>query len=417
VSRDFARFWAAESISLCGSQVSALAIPLLAAVTLDATALQMGFLQASGFAPTLLVGLLAGVWVDRGRRRGLLIAADLGRGLLLLTIPAATLLGALRIEQLYVVEFLVGIQSTLFDVAYTAFVPSLVPAEDLSRANSKLELSQWTARVGGPGLAGSLIQLIGGPLAVAADAASFLLSAVLLAGIRSHEQAPVTRASDLHVVREVVEGARVVLSHPVQRALLACAATYNLFGYMQASVLVLYVMRDLALSPAVFGASLAIFGAGGLAGAFAAIGVADRLGVGRAIIGGATLAAIGDTLVALAGPPLPPVAVLLAGRFLAGAGLPLFVINAVSLRQTLTPAPLLGRASATVRWVTWGVLPIGALLGGLMGESLGLRGTLLAAAAGSALAVVWVVRSPLQELAVPPWQADHSEAPGIAAVA
>jgi MFS family permease len=323
----------------------------------------------------------------------------------------------LRIEQLYVVEFLVGIQSMLFDVAYTAFVPSLVPAAELSRANSKLEVSQWTTRVGGPGLAGSLIQLVGGPLAVAADAASFFLSALLLASIRSHEQAPVVRGSDLHLIREVAEGARVVLSHPVQRALLACAATYNLSGYMQASVLVLYVMRDLALSPAAFGASLAVFGAGGLVGAFTAVRVADRLGVGRAIIGGAALAATGDTLVALAGPPLPAMALLLAGRFLAGAGLPLFVINAVSLRQTLTPAPLLGRASATVRWVTWGVLPIGALLGGLLGESLGLRGTLIVAAAGSALAVVWVVRSPLRALVAASWEAGPRESRGIAAVA
>jgi predicted MFS family arabinose efflux permease len=172
--------------------------------------------------------------------------------------------------------------------------------------------------------------------------------------------------------------------------LIACAGTYNLFGYMQASVLVLYVTRDLGFSPALFGASLVAFGAGGVLGALGAARTASMLGTGRAILVSVAIAASGDVLVALAGPPLPAFSLVLVGRFLAGFGLPLFVVNALSLRQAITPPPLLGRTAATARWVTWGVLPVGALLGGILGESLGLRGTLIVSALGACLAVCWV---------------------------
>jgi MFS family permease len=399
VNRAFALLWTAESISAAGSQVSALALPLTAALTLSATPLQMGLLQAVGFAPVLLFGLVAGVWVDRLRRvrRRLLIAADIGRGVLLLAAPCAAFVGVLRIEHLYAIEFLVGFLSLLFDVAYVAFLPSLIPTDRLQSANARLDLSNRVTQVGGPAVAGTLIQLIGAPIAIAADAVSFLLSGLLLSRIRCSEATPSAAAEKASVVRELREGLREVLGDPVQRALLGSAGTYNLFGYMQATVLVLYITRDLALGPALFGVSLAAFGAGGVLGALGAAQVAARVGTGRAIVAGAAIAACGDVLVALAGPPLPSSssALLIVGRFLAGVGLPLFAVNSLSLRQTITPAALLGRTTASARWVTWGVLPVGALLGGVLGDVIGLRGTLAVAALGSSVAVLWLVRSPL----------------------
>jgi hypothetical protein len=330
------------------------------------------------------------VWVDRVRRRGILIGADLGRGLLLLAVPGAALAGQLRIEELYVVEFLVGSLSLLFEVAYTAFVPSLVATDELQSANARLELSNRITQVGGPAAAGALVQLVSAPIAIAADAVSFLASAFLLSMVRGDEPERINASPGSNLLADLREGIRFVLASPVQRALVAAAGTYNLFGYMQASVLVLYVTRELGFSPALFGASLGAFGAGGVLGALTAARIAGVFGTGRAIVISIAVAASGDVLVALAGPPLPAFGLLVAGRFLAGVGLPLFVVNALSLRQAITPPALLGRTAATARWVTWGVLPVGALLGGVLGESLGLRGTLIVSALGSCLAVAWV---------------------------
>jgi hypothetical protein len=269
-------------------------------------------------------------------------------------------------------------------------LPSLVETDQLQASNARLELSNRVTQVGGPAVAGALVQVVTAPVAIAADAVSFLLSAALLSQLHADEPAPAERRRQSNVVRELAEGLRAVIGSPVQRALIACAGTYNLFGYMQATVLVLYVTRDLGLGPTVFGAALAAFGAGGVLGALAAARAARALGMGRVIVASVAVAATGDVLVALAGPPLPANALLMAGRFLAGAGLPLFVVNALSLRQAITPPELLGRTPATARWVTWGVLAPGALLGGLLGESVGLRGTLVVSALGACLAVVWV---------------------------
>jgi MFS family permease len=398
----FRNLWGAHAVSLLGSQVTALALPLTAALALDATPAQMGLLGAAGAAPALLLGLLAGVWVDRRRRRPIMIAADLGRAALLLLIPAAALLGALRIELLYAVALLSGTLTLLFEVAYRAFVPALLSRERLVDANSKLELGRSAAEVGGPGLAGGLIGLAGAPLAIAADAVSFLISALLLARLRAPEPDPAPR-EHASIRPEIGEGLRTVAGSSPLRALAGAAGVTVLFSSLMEAVFVLYLTGELGLTPVLVGLIFASGNVGFLAGALLGERVARRVGVGPAITGGLLLSGLGDLLVPLAGGPLAAVvALLLAAQFLFGCGLTIYNINQISLRQALTPDHLQGRVSATFSLLLWSGAPIGALVGGAFGEMIGLRGALLLAAAGELGAALWLWRSPLRALREPP---------------
>lgn len=391
---DFLKLWTAESVSLLGSQVSVLAIPLAAADALAATAFQMGVLRALSFAPVLLFGLLAGAWLDGIRRRPVLIVADLGRVALLAIPPLAALAGVLRIEVLYAVAFLVGTLTLLFDIAQTAWLPSLVEPERLVDGNSKLELSRWICQVGGPGAAGVAVQVLGAPLAIALDACSFLVSAVLVGRIRTPEPPPPPRTGRAISWPDIRAGIEAVARDPLLRTITLCAGASNLFAYAQAAILVLYITRDLQLPASGFATVLAGFGLGGVLGASVAPRAAARLGLGGSIVCGVALMATGDSLVALVpGSSGVALAVLTVGQFLNGLGLPLFTVSAVSLRQSVVPAHLLARVIASSRLVTWGALPIGALLGGVLGDAIGLHGTLVVAAVGAWLVVVPVARS------------------------
>jgi predicted MFS family arabinose efflux permease len=324
------------------------------------------------------------------------IGADLGRAALLGLLPLLALAGALRMEHLYAVELLVGTLALAFDLALSAWYPSLVAPEHLVDGNSKLQLSGSTAQVAGPSVASALVQTIGAPLAILGDAASFLASAALISRIRAPERTRPPKAITPSIWSEMRDGVAFLVGQPVLRLLALCAALSNLFAYTQAAVLVLYVTRDLELPAGAFGIVLTAFGAGGIIGALLGGPAARRLGSGGAIAAGGILMAVGDVLVALAGQPLP-LPWLALGQLLNGMGLPLFVVNAVALRQMLTPDYALGRVVATTRWLTWGALPFGSMLGGLLGEALGVHATLVVAAAGSsAVAALILCRGSLR---------------------
>jgi Na+/melibiose symporter-like transporter len=331
-----------------------------------------------------------------------MIAADLGRAALLLLIPAVALFGALRIELLYTVALLSGVFTLLFEVAYRAYVPALLPREQLVDANSKLELSRSAAEIGGPGLAGGLIGLVGAPLALAADAASFLVSALLLARLRAPEPTPAS-GEQRGIREEIGAGLRVIGGSPPLRALAGSSAVVILFSSLLEAIFVLYLTRELSLTPGLVGLIFASGNVGFLAGALLGERAARRVGVGPAITVGLLLAGLGDLLVPLAGgPPAAVVLLLLAAQFLFGCGLTVYNINQISLRQTLTPDHMQGRVSATFSLVFWSGAPIGALVGGALGELIGLRGALLLAACGELVAAIWLWRSPLQALREPP---------------
>jgi len=272
--RDFVRLWSAHTISRFGSEISLLAIPLTAALVLNASATQMGLLAAAEFAPFLLLSLFAGVWVDRLPRKKILIVGDIGRAILLGSIPIAALAGVLRIEQLYLVGFASGVLTVFFDVADQAFLPALVNRERLVDGNSKLEVSRSVAQIVGPGLGGALVQLVTAPLAVALDSVTFLASVAFIIGIKAGEppHAPATEARS-SVVQEIREGLAVVLGNPLLRSIAGCTGCSNLFSNVMFAVFVLYATRELHIEPAVLGLIFAAPGPGGLLGAL----VADRL--------------------------------------------------------------------------------------------------------------------------------------------
>ena len=393
--RDFRLLWGGETVSELGSQVSLLAIPLLAVATLHATTLEMGFLVAASTAAFLIIGLPAGVWVDRMRKRRVMIAADLGRMLALGSVPIAYAVGGLTLAQLFVVTLASGILTVFFDVAYQSCLPSLVGREHLVEGNAKLTGSAQVAAVAGPSVAGGLVQTIGSSAAVAVDAVSFVVSALAVGAIRMPEpKPPVPEGGHPRLVHGIAEGLRFVFGNALLRAIAATTATANLFGGISAAVEIVFLVRQVHASPGVIGLLFTMGGIGGVLGAFAAGPIARRFGGARA-----TIVGIAFSIGALLIPLTMSGAGLLSfgfGMLLVGFSAVVYNVNQVSFRQRLCPDRLLGRMNASMRFVVWGVLPIGAVIGGVLGAVLGLRTTLWVGALGQALAGIWLITSPMR---------------------
>jgi Na+/melibiose symporter-like transporter len=402
-NRAFLMLWVGQTVSLLGSQVTALALPLTAVLVLRADAAQLGLLGALQTAPFLPAGLAAGVLADRVRRRPVLVAADTARAFLLASIPLAWSLGALHLPQLYVVALLAGTLRMFFNVAYSAYLPSLVARERLVEGNSKLGLSASVAEVAGPGLAGALVALATAPVAIVVDAASFLVSALSLGLIRTPEAPPRAPDERAGVWRELREGLAVIWRHVSLRAITGYSLLMNLFFQAIHAIFVLYVTRDLGLSPALFGVILMASSVGSLLGALLVPVLTRLIGPGPALLAGAGCYGVGALAIPLATrPPLQALGVLLPAWGLIGVGNGLSNIVSVSLKQLMIPDRLLGRASASGMAVGWGAAPLGALLGGALGQGLGLRAALLLAALGTLSGVLWLACSPLRTLREPP---------------
>jgi hypothetical protein len=400
--RDFLTLWTGQTISLVGSQVTLLALPLTAVLSLRADAFQMGLLRAAQYAPALLIALPVGAYVDRRRRRPILMAADLGRALLLGAIPLAAALGALSIGLLDGVAFLVGALSVVFEAAYLAFLPALVRRDQLVDANGKLGASDSAARLVGPGLGGLLVQALTAPLAITADAASFLFSVLFLALLRDREPAP-ARAPRRALGREIGEGLRLLLGHPLLRATLFSSGITNFFSAIFNALFVLYAVRQLGLGAAGLGGILLAASAVGLVVALCAGRAAARLGLGPVMVLGMLLIALGGAVVPLvAGLGLLAIPALTLAMAATASGDALYNVTVVSLRQGLTPDRLLGRVGAGARFIIWGAQPFGAVLGGALGQSLGLRPALAMAAAGWFLAFLCLLLSPVRRVRAQP---------------
>jgi len=396
--RDFLNLWTAETISQVGSQVSQLALPLVAVLVLEATAFQVALLGVVEFAPFILVSLPAGVWVDRLRRKPILVVADLGRAVLLASIPLAHWAGALTIWQLYGVGFCVGVLTVFFDVSYQSYLPSLVSRDRLVEGNAKLDVSRSGAQLVGPGLAGILVEALTAPVAVLVDAISFLASGLFLFRIRQAEEAParVERAAGPSMKAEVMEGLRYVLGHRYLRWIAASTATFNFFSNVIFSVFLVFAVRELGLRPGVIGLVFAISSVGYLLGALVATPLARRIGVGPAIVVGAACS-VSLLLMPLA-PESSPIPFVIAAQAIAGLGIPIYNITQVSFRQAITPTRLQGRMNSVMRFVVWGVIPLGSLLGGALATWFGLRTAIWVGAAGMSLAVLPVLLSPVRTL-------------------
>jgi MFS family permease len=390
---DFLRLWGAHTISQFGTQITLLAMPLAAIVTLDATPFEVALLGALEYAPFLLLTLPAGVWVDRVRRRPLLIGADVGRALVLTSVPLAWAFDVLTIWQLLAVGFAMGTLTVVFDVAYVPYIATLVERQSLVDANSKMEITRSAAQAAGPGLGGALVQLVGAPFALAADAVSFVVSGLLAWRIRAPEELPETERAERSKRRELSEGLRYVVHHPLLRPIMATTAASNFFGSaVWGPLLLLYGVRVLELDPARIGLVLAIGNLGVIAGAFAVRPITEVLGIGRTIAAASILFGPVVLLIPLA-PKSQPEPLLVAGLAITGFGGVVFNVAIRSLFQGITPNRLLGRTTAVVRMIVWGVIPFGTLLGGVVASTVGISAAIWAGAIGASLAALPVLLS------------------------
>ena len=406
-NHDFLWLWSSQTVSQFGSQVSLLALPLVAIVVLDASAFEVALLGVVEYLPFLLLSLPAGVWVDRLRRRPILVAADLVRAAALASIPLAYWADALSIWHLYAVGFVVGVGTVFFDVAYQSYLPSLVTRSELSEGNSKLEVSRSAAQLAGPGLGGVLIGILTAPVAVAADAVSFLVSGLLIGRIKTVEREPVTETRR-SLLSELLEGLRYVLRHEYVRGMATAVAIFNFFGNVGGSIILVYFVRELELGATTIGIVFGLGNVGFLVGAIVAKRIADRIGVGRSIVGSMALSVPGLLLVPLAPRDLA-VPFLIASGTIVGFAVVLYNVTAISLMQATTPDRLLGRMNASRRFFVWGVIPLGSLAGGTLASTIGLRPTLFVGAIGASLSVAPLLFSPVRSLARIPDE-DHSSA-------
>jgi predicted MFS family arabinose efflux permease len=391
------KLWVGQMVSSFGSWLGA--FPLLAILVLDVTPAQMGVLETLRAAPVLLVGLLAGVWIDRMRRRRILIAADIGRALLLGSIPVAALLGFLRIEQLYIVGFLNGILAVFFDAGFQSYVPTLVQREHLVEANSKLSASSSVAEIAAPPLGGVLVQLITAPWMVLLDAISFLASALFISRIRSAESAPTCRERRPGLWHGIIQGLRLVLHNPTLLALASSVGTRNFFGAFFGTLYGLYAIRELGLEPAIVGVLVGGGGLGALGGTLLAGRITRRYGLGSTLIGTSLSSAMLALLIPLAGGPrLVAVSLLMASQVLGDMMLAVFSITELSLRQAITPDHVLGRVSASFHFLVGGMGMLGLLVGGILGEAMGLRPAVAVAAAGLPPASLVLLFSPIRHM-------------------
>lgn len=395
--RDFTKLWAGQTVSIFGTMLTRIALPLTALLALDSSPLEQGFLQAVQAGPVLVAGLFAGVWVDRLRRRPVMIAADLARAALLFSIPAAAFAGALTMVQLYIVAAAAAAFTALFDAAYPAYLPTLVGRENIIEGNSKLTASASVAEMGGFAAAGALVQFLSGPLAMLVDAVTFVVSAFSLAWIRTPEPEPQPKELRESATREAIEGLSVVWRDPSLRALVACSTTIRLAGGAFGALYMLFAVRDLGLSPTAAGVIAGCGGVGSLAGSVLAEPALRRLGAKATLIVGFALGGAFQALVPLAhGTALRAGLFLLTAQIIGDGFYTIAFVNDVSLRQLLVPDRLLGRVSATANVLGVVAMPIGALAGGIIGQLASPRAALAVAALGLSLAAVWVVAAPIR---------------------
>ncbi len=410
---DFRKLWAAQAISVYGTQVTVLAVPLVAALTLRVSPFEFALLGTLEFLPFVLLSLPAGVWVDRLRRRPILILADLVRAATLLSIPVAVILHGLTIWQLYAVVFANGSLTVFFDVASQSYLPTLLERDQLVDGNSKLELTRTTSQRLGPGIAGVLIGVVSASFAIVVDAISYALSAAFLSWIRrpeaaveGHDDAMAPRRS---MGAEIGAGLRYVTHNPWLRSMALAVAIGNLFGNVADSILILYLVTERGFSAAQIGFAFTIGSIGVISGALAANRLTRLLGVGRMLL----LSEIGSSLswlpIAIAPDALlfPALALTITALSFFGAG---WNVNAVSLRQAITPLPMQGRTNATMRFIGWGLIPIGTIAGGILGSTIGLHNTIWVGALGATVGFVPIALSPVRHLRAMPVPAEAEAA-------
>lgn len=408
--RNFLTLWGGQAFSQFGAQITELAIPVLAVLALNATEWEVGLLNAAQVAAFLVVGLPAGAWIDRMRKRRVMIWADLVRAVALASLPVLAILGVLDIWHMIVVALVMGVATVFFDVSYQSIIPSLVRSNQIAEANGKLQSTYELANIAGPGIGGWLIGVLTAPLAILATVATYLVSFVALLLTRDHEQlrAPEDRKPLVH---EIGEGLRWVFGNPLLRRIVGTTGAGNFFGTIATTLLPIFLLRDLGFTPGMLGLVFSVGAIGGVVGAIATPRIVARLGEARAIPVSAIAFCVAPFFL-----PVASLVPALAFPFLAVQGfimsftILLYNITQVTFRQRITPPRLLGRMNASIRFVVWGVMPIAALLAGALGTWIGTVPTLWIAASGQLLACLFVAIGPFWRMReLPDAHAEHAD--------
>lgn len=384
---------------MIGTQITQFVLPLLAVLSFQADPLQVGLLSTAGYLPYLFLSLFAGVWVDHWQRRLVLIVSNLASALALTSIPVAAVFQVLTLEQLYLVNFLTGVATVFYQVAYFAYLPALVQPEDLAEANTKMELSYSIAIVSGPGIAGILVQIIAVPATILIDVFSFLVSTFNLLRIKTREK-PIRPTQENHNIWQGIwSGLRLIIHNPFLRAIASSTAMNVFFRVAIGSQFILYAVRDLKIEPGLLGIIRAMGSFGPLAGSLVVGYLTGRLGVGRSLIWVKFVGDLAYLLIPLAfGPIWLIFPVLLISQFMTSFVIPIYNANIATIQQTITPPELKGRISASNRFLSWSTIPLGTLLGGIFGGIIGLQPTLLIASAGISFSFLWLYFSPIRHL-------------------
>ena len=392
--RRFVTYWGGQAVSELGDRVTELALPLIAITTLGASAAEVGVLQAAVWAPQI-VSLVVGAWVDQRRsKRRVLIAGDVLQGVAIATLPIAWWLGVLSLGQVLTVALVTGVGRTLFQSAYPSFFASLVDREHYVEANSLLSTTRSGSFIAGPALGGLLVQVLGAAVAMVVDAVSFFFSALMLSRVRMVEHEPVDDGEGL--AHRAVAGFRYLWNNPFLSASLRCCTTLNFFSFIASAVVILYASRSLGLGAGVIGLAFGVGSIGGLSGAVLAGRIARVFGMGRVIAAGAVLFTAPYALMPLAsGTDLAKAGVLACVEAIGGFGIMLFDINLNALQTTVTRDDLRSRVSGAFATVNYGIRPLGAIVGGVLGSLIGVGPTLVVAAAGGAMSTLWLLASPI----------------------
>ncbi|QKG84619.1 MFS transporter [Kroppenstedtia pulmonis] len=399
--RDFRNLWFGQTIAMFGSHITLLAFPLLAALYLDATPFQMGVLYAVEFLPVIVIGLHAGVWVDMKPKRPMLITVDILRALFIFMIPVAMYFDFLRIELLYVVVFLIGVNTVFSDIGQLSYLPFIIKKEELIEGNSKMEFSSSSASIVGQSLGGALIQAFTAPMAVIITACTFLSSALFLTRIKKKEP-PIQKVDkkEEKILGQIAEGLKFVTKNKVIRGLTISAMIFNFFTVLMEPIFILYVSRGLGLPPVYIGLIFAMSGVGALLGAFIAETMTKKLGIGPCIVISLIIAGIATLMIPLATllPMYLSIALLIFVQIVDSSMVIVHNINQRSLRVSITPDNLMGRMNASIRFCIMGTVPLGALIGGALGSWIGTLETLIVGALGILLAAIYLAMSSIRSI-------------------
>ncbi len=396
---DFRSYWAGYAVSQFGDRISELALPLIAIVILHASTAEVGLLTAAVWAP-YMCALVVGAWVERqANKRAVQIAADLARAAILLSLPVAYWLGHLSLAQLFAVALLTGLGEVFFNTAASNVFAQLVEQPAYVDASSKLSAVRSTSSLTGPAVGGLLIQVLTAPVAVIVDALSFVVSAICIGRITSLRKAAMPGKEEGSVLRAAGEGVGFVFRHRYLRSSLSCVSTLNFFSFVGTSVVVLFASRELHLSAGLIGLSLGMGASGGLIAALLAPRIGRVFGTGPTILWGAAIYASSFAIIAVAfGPTIGRVAWLAGAEFASGVGVMLFDVNLNAIHVSVTPDDMRSRTAGAFSSINYGVRPLGAIMGGVLGGFIGIRATLLVAAIGGLASIVWLITSPIRSV-------------------